>query len=79
MSEINIEFLGVDELEAMRLADIENMYQEDAAKIMGVSRSTFARMVSLGHSKIVKALINQSAIEIIPLTNTKKEKTKCQD
>ena len=33
--------LTVDEFESIRLADIEGMYQEEAAKEMDVSRQTF--------------------------------------
>ena len=37
--------LGLDELEALRLADYEGLYQEDAAKRMNISRATFGRIV----------------------------------
>jgi len=33
-------------LEALRLADLEGRYQEKAAEQMGVSRSTFQRIVT---------------------------------
>ena len=80
MSDLDVEYLGADELEAMRLSDVEAMYQEDAAKMMGVSRSTFARMLASGHKKIVKALINKTAIEIIPQEVAKQEEEiKCRD
>ena len=80
MSDLDVEYLGVDELEAMRLSDVEDMYQEEAAKIMGVSRSTFARMVASCHKKIVKALINKTAIEIITqAVANQEEEIKCQD
>ncbi len=50
--------LTIDELEAIRLADLEGMYQEDAAEIMGVSRQTFGRIVKSAHEKIADALVN---------------------
>ena len=34
--------LGLDELEAMRLADLEGLYQAEAAAQMGVSRQTIS-------------------------------------
>ena len=36
--------ITLDELEALRLADLQGMHQEDAAKSMGISRPTFSRM-----------------------------------
>ena len=34
-----------EELEALRLKNIENLDQEDAAKKMGISQSTFQRII----------------------------------
>ena len=36
----------LDGLEALRLADLEGLYQEEAARRMGVSRATFARVLT---------------------------------
>jgi predicted DNA-binding protein (UPF0251 family) len=36
--------LGLDELEALRLADLEGLYHDAAAERMGVSRPTFGRV-----------------------------------
>lgn len=49
--------LKIDEFEAIRLADYLNMYHEEAARRMGVSRVTFGRILKRGRSKIAKALI----------------------
>lgn len=56
--------LTIDELEAIRLADAEGLYQEDAARQMQVSRATFGRIVESAHHKIADALINGKAIKI---------------
>jgi predicted DNA-binding protein (UPF0251 family) len=56
--------LTVDELEAIRLADFEGMYQEDAAKKMNVSRQTFGRIIESAHRKIADALTNGKALLI---------------
>jgi uncharacterized protein len=48
--------LALDELEAMRLADIEDLYQEGAAARMGVSRTTFARILNSARHKVALAL-----------------------
>ncbi len=55
--------ISMDELEAMRLADIEKMYQIDAAQLMGVSRQTFGRILDSAHAKIADALINSKKIK----------------
>jgi len=56
--------LTVDELEAVRLADLEGLYQEDAAKKMNVSRQTFGRILESAHRKIADALTNGKALLI---------------
>jgi len=55
LEEVN---LALDELEAVRLADLEGMYQEDAAKKMDISRQTFGNIVNSAHKKIADALLN---------------------
>ncbi len=55
--------ISMDELEAMRLADIEGMYQTDAAELMGISRQTFGRIVDSAHAKIADAIINSKKIK----------------
>jgi predicted DNA-binding protein (UPF0251 family) len=54
----------VDELEAIRLADLDGLYQEEAAKKMDVSRQTFGRIVESAHRKIAEALVNGKALKI---------------
>ncbi len=55
--------LSMDELEALRLADIEKMYQADAAKLMGVSRQTFGRIIDSAHAKITDAILNSKRLK----------------
>ena len=43
--------LSVDELEAIRLADLESLYQEQAAEKMNVSRQTFGRIIDSAHKR----------------------------
>ena len=40
--------LTYDELEAIRLADYEGLYQEQAAKKMNISRQTFGNIINGG-------------------------------
>ena len=56
--------LAVDEFEAVRLADFEGMYQEDAAKKMDVSRQTFGNILTSAHKKISDSLVNAKALKI---------------
>jgi len=50
--------LQLDELEALRLADLEGFYQEQAAREMGISRATFGRVLDRAHQKVADAIIN---------------------
>ncbi|HOG93255.1 MAG: DUF134 domain-containing protein [Opitutaceae bacterium] len=59
--------LGADELEAIRLADVEDLYHTEAAERMGVSRQTFDRIVLRAHKKIGAALVNGQALRIQPV------------
>jgi DNA-binding XRE family transcriptional regulator len=54
----------MDELEAVRLADLEGIYQETAAKRMNVSRQTFGNIIKSAHKKIAEALVNAKALRI---------------
>ena len=56
--------LEMDELEAIRLADLESLSHEDAAQRMNVSRATFGRIVAQARQKVADALANGKAIRI---------------
>ena len=56
--------LRPDELESLRLADLEGLYQEEAAERMGISRPTFARLVEAARRKVADALVNGRAIRL---------------
>ena len=56
--------LAVDEFEAIRLADLDGLYQDDAAKRMNISRQTFGNIVGSAHKKIADAIVNGKAIKI---------------
>ncbi len=64
MCELQETELTICEIEAMRLADLEEMYQADAAKQMDISRQTFGNIIQSAHKKIADALINGKAIVI---------------
>jgi predicted DNA-binding protein (UPF0251 family) len=56
--------LTVDEFEAIRLADLEHLYQEQAAGKMNVSRQTFGRIIDSAHKKVAEALVRGKALKI---------------
>ena len=56
--------LTVDECEAIRLADLESLYQEQAAEKMKVSRQTFGRIIESAHKKVAEALVKGKALKI---------------
>lgn len=56
--------LTLDELEAIRLADLDGVDQIKAAKKMKISQSTFQRILKVAHKKIAEALIKGKAIKV---------------
>ena len=56
--------LSLDEVEALRLADLNGHYQEAAADQMKISRATFARIVESARRKVADALVHGKALQI---------------
>lgn len=56
--------LTMDELESLRLADLEGLYHEQAAERMGVSRQTFGNILESGRRKTADCLVNGRALKI---------------
>ncbi|WP_088228869.1 DUF134 domain-containing protein [Desulfosporosinus sp. FKB] len=56
--------LKIEELEAMRLKDIEELSQEECAVRMQISRQTFQNIIDEARRKVVKALMDNRAIRI---------------
>jgi len=57
--------LTIEEVEALRLRNMKDLEQEEAAKKMNTSQSTFQRILSSAYKKITEALIEGKAIKII--------------
>jgi predicted DNA-binding protein (UPF0251 family) len=64
LKNIGLTTIDLDEFEAMRLCDRENMTQEAAGGVMNISRGTVQRLLYEGRKKIVEAILNNSAIII---------------
>ncbi len=62
--ELKVMNLKLEELEAMRLKDIEKLNQEKCAEKMNVSRQTFQLIIDEARSKVAQALIEGKAISI---------------
>jgi len=56
--------MTLDEFEALRLADLDGLYQEEAAARMNVSRPTFSRIVDSARRKVADALVHGKALRI---------------
>ena len=56
--------LSLDELEALRLCDLKNLEQTEAARKMKISQSTLQRILTSAHQKVAQALIEGKAIKI---------------
>jgi predicted DNA-binding protein (UPF0251 family) len=54
--------LTLDEVEALRLADLNGLYHEQAAAQMKISRPTFSRIVAQARHKVADALIHGKAL-----------------
>lgn len=56
--------LRAEELEALRLSDLEGLTQAQAAERIGVSRSTFQRILQRAHRQVALALTHTRALYI---------------
>jgi uncharacterized protein len=64
MTDVDIIHLDLDELEAMRLCDLEGHEQLEAGEKMKVSRGTVQRLLKSGRAKTVRAILTSSALII---------------
>ncbi|MCL5431834.1 MAG: DUF134 domain-containing protein [Patescibacteria group bacterium] len=56
--------LRADELEALKLYDVDGLEQTKAAEKMKISQPTFARILDSANKKIAEALVKGKAIRI---------------
>lgn len=61
---IDIIYMNVEEVESIRLMDLEGLDQVQCAEIMGVARSTFQRIYSDAKHKMADSLINGKKLKI---------------
>jgi predicted DNA-binding protein (UPF0251 family) len=64
IDQINPVEITMDEFEAIRLKDYQDIKQQKAAEMMDVSQPTFHRILNLARGKIAKALVEGKIIKI---------------
>jgi len=64
MKEITTVELQLDQFEAMRLVDVEQMDQSQAGEAMGVSRGTIQRLLYDGRRQLIEAILQNAAVII---------------
>ena len=65
MRHLEVIELTAEEVEALRLKNIQGLEQNECAKKMNTSQSTFQRILSSAYKKISEALIKGKAIKIV--------------
>jgi predicted DNA-binding protein (UPF0251 family) len=61
---VDLVYIEKEEAEALRLKNIENLDQKNAAMKMGISQSTFQRILSSAYKKVSVALIEGKIIKL---------------
>ena len=64
LKELEIIVLEQDELEVLYLCDGQDLNQEQAGEMMGVSRGTVQRLLVVARKKMIKALVDQKALVV---------------
>jgi uncharacterized protein len=64
MRDLGLTQLSLDQFEAMRLCDVENLDQDEAGHRMGVSRGTIQRLLYSGRRQVIEGIMNMNALII---------------
>jgi len=64
LRDLEVETISLEELEALRLKDLEGYEQIECARKMQTSQSTFQRILWGARRKITRAFIEGKAIEV---------------
>jgi uncharacterized protein len=64
LADLNLVSLLAEELEALRLGDLQGLSQAEAASRMQVSRSTFQRILTRARRQVALALVEGHALRI---------------
>ncbi len=64
LRELSEVVLQLDEMEALRLKEVEGMRQVEASKLMGISQPTLARILKSVQAKLGRAIVMGMAIRV---------------
>jgi len=64
LSQLDVVEIALDELEAVRLCDLEGKEQEEAAREMEISRGTIQRLLYAGRRKLAGAVLRGDALAV---------------
>lgn len=64
LSQLKTIILTVEDFEALKLIDLNELEQKEAAEIMGVSQPTLFRVLNNARKKVADAIVNGKAIRI---------------
>ena len=64
MPDLEVLTLEMDQLEALRLCDVEGLHQAVAGERMGVSRGTVQRLLKTGRETLIRAVVENAALII---------------
>lgn len=62
--DLQIVMLEPDEVEAIKLCDVDGLQQKQAATQMGISQPTFSRILHHAHQKVAEVLIFGKALKL---------------
>ncbi len=65
MRNLSVIELTHEEVEALRLKNVEGLDQTECAKIMHTSQSTFQRILTSAYKKVSRAIVGGMAIKIV--------------
>lgn len=64
LRQLEVATIGLAEIEALRLKDVEGLDQAECAQQMRISRPTFQRILTTARQKVALALVNGNAIRV---------------
>ncbi len=80
LEKLKEETLNLEEIESLNLKDNQDLDQKSAAEKMGISRSTFQRLLKSARKKMIRAIIEGKAIKFEGgnyIQDEEIKKTKC--
>ena len=64
IDELEDEIITVEEMEALRLADLDGLDQDQASQCMDISKPTFCRVLMQARQKVARALWQAKCLQV---------------